>query len=66
VNAWYAAGLGVLLVALAAAVGMPALPDCPNGLNECGGFQLSPLFVTFAGALVAGILAFVGFIRSMR
>jgi hypothetical protein len=66
VNAWYAAGLGVLLVALAAAVGMPGLPDCPNGLNECGGFQLSPLFVTFAGALVAGILAFVGFIRSMR
>jgi hypothetical protein len=66
VNAWYAAGLAVLLAALAAASLMPGLPDCPNGLNECGGFQLSPLFVAFAGVLVAGVLAFVGFLRSAR
>ena len=63
---WYAAGLAVLLAALAAAIMMPGLPDCPNGLNECGGFQLSPVFVAVAGMLVAGILGFVGFLRSVR
>ena len=65
-NGWYATGLVVFLVALATAVVMPGLPACPNGLNECGGLQLSPVFVAFAGALVAGILAFVGFLRGVR
>ena len=65
-NAWYAAGLVVLLAALAAAIIVPGLPDCPNGLNECRGFQVSPVFVAVAGMLVAGILGFVGFLRSVR
>ncbi len=65
-NPWYVAALVVLIAAVAVAVVMPGMPGCPTGLNECGGFQLSPALVVLVGALIAGILGFVGFVRSAR
>jgi hypothetical protein len=63
-NRWYAAAILVLVATLATAVLMPGLPDCPNTLNECGGFQLSPTFVVLVGVVIAGVVGFLGFVRS--
>jgi hypothetical protein len=66
VNRWYVVALLILVAAVAVAVVMPGIPGCPTGLNECGGFQLSPALVVLVGALLAGVLGFVGFTRSAR
>jgi hypothetical protein len=45
---------------------MPGLPDCPSTLNECDGFQLSPTLVVLAGVVIAGVVGFLGFVRSTK
>lgn len=66
VNSWSVAAILVLVAAVVMAVVMPGDGGCPTGLNECGGFQLSSALVVLVGALIAGILGFVGFVRSAR
>jgi hypothetical protein len=65
-NRWYAAAILILVAALATAVLMPGLPDCPSTLNECDGFQLSPTLVVLAGVVIAGVVGFLGFVRSTK
>ena len=65
-NRWYVGAILILLAAVAVAVLMPGIPGCPTGINECGGFELSPAMVVFVGALIAGFVGFVGFVRSAK
>ena len=62
--------IGAVLVVFATVawlVLVPAPADCPDaGLNECGGFQVSPLFVAFAGLFLAALLGFLSIIRSTK
>ena len=65
VNRW---SIGAVLVVVATVAWLaPAPADCPDaGLNECGGFQVSPLFVAFAGLFLAALLGFLSIIRSTK
>jgi hypothetical protein len=64
-NRWSVAAALVVVATVAWLVFVDAPGDCPTaGLNECGGFQVSPFFVGFAGLLLAAILGFLSVIRS--
>ncbi len=65
-NRWFVAAILVLVAALATAVLMPGLTDCPSTLTECAGFQLSPRLVAVVGVVIAGVLGFFGFVRSTK
>jgi hypothetical protein len=61
-SGWYIAAVVVLLLGLGTAFLLGG--SCPE--LACSAIQVSPIVGVFASMVVAGVLSFIGFIRSTR
>ena len=63
-NRWYGASLLTLAVSVYLVATMPE--SCAQDVFSCDGLMTAPIVVVFLGCAVGGLLAFVGFVRSMK
>jgi hypothetical protein len=63
-NRWHIASL--LSLALTVYL-IQSIPEaCDDGIFGCDGLRTAPITVIFLGLLVAGLLGFIGFVRSTK